>query len=76
MPMPSLSIQDSRGVSRQASTVDMGGVLEPLGPEEEEGEEEGLSECSLELGLTLQMQKASILAFAYIWSMGAFVPFR
>ena len=63
-------------MSRQASTVDMGGVLEPLGPEDEEGEEEGLSECSLELGPTLQMQKASILAFAYIWSMGAFVPFR
>ena len=38
-----------------------------------------VSECSnleAEIALTVQLQLASMLAFAYIWSLGAFVPFR
>ena len=40
--------------------------------------DDALSECSnleAEIGLTMQIQMATILAFAYIWSIGAFVPF-
>ena len=38
-----------------------------------------LSECSdleAQLNLSIQLQMASMLSFAYIWSLGAFVPFR
>lgn len=38
-----------------------------------------LSECSdldTQLNLSMQLQMASMLSFAYIWSLGAFVPFR
>lgn len=37
-----------------------------------------LSECNLEteFGLSLQFQMASMLTFAYIWSLGAFCPFK
>ena len=38
-----------------------------------------ISECSdleAQLNLSIQLQMASILSFAYIWSFGAFIPFR
>ena len=38
-----------------------------------------LSECSdldAQLNLSIQIQMAAMLSFAYIWSLGAFVPFR
>ena len=38
-----------------------------------------ISECSdleAQLNLSTQLQMASILSFAYIWSLGAFIPFR
>ena len=38
-----------------------------------------LSECSdldTQLNLSMQIQMAAMLSFAYIWSLGAFVPFR
>ncbi len=38
-----------------------------------------LSECSdldAQLNLSVQIQMAAMLSFAYIWSLGAFVPFR
>ena len=38
-----------------------------------------LSECSdlnAQLNLSMQIQMAAMLSFAYIWSLGAFVPFR
>ena len=38
-----------------------------------------LSVCSdldAQLNLSIQLQMASMLSFAYIWSLGAFVPFR
>ena len=38
-----------------------------------------LSECSdlnAQLNLSMQLQMAAMLSFAYIWSLGAFVPFR
>ena len=38
-----------------------------------------LSECSdleAQLNLSMQLQMASMLSFAYIWSLGAFVPYR
>lgn len=40
--------------------------------------DDDLSECNLdiELGLSMQLQMASMLSFAYIWSLGAFCPFR
>lgn len=42
-------------------------------------EEDNVSEVSnleAEMALSLQVQMAAMLAFAYIWSLGAFVPFR
>ena len=41
--------------------------------------EDAISECSsldAEMGLGVQIQMATILAFAYVWSIGAFVPYR
>ena len=40
--------------------------------------DDDLSECNLdiEFGLSMQLQMASMLSFAYIWSLGAFSPFR
>ena len=38
-----------------------------------------ISECSdldAQLNLSIQIQMAAMLSFAYIWSLGAFVPFR
>ena len=35
-----------------------------------------VSNLDIELSLSLQVQMAAMLAFAYIWSLGAFVPFR
>lgn len=40
---------------------------------------DAISECSsleAEMGLGVQIQMATILAFAYIWSIGAFIPYR
>ena len=47
---------------------------EPLDPLADDD----LSECNLEaaFGLSMQIQMAAILSFAYIWSLGAFCPFR
>lgn len=42
-------------------------------------EEDNMSELSnleTELALSLQVQMAAMLSFAYIWSLGAFVPYR
>lgn len=35
-----------------------------------------VSNLDAELALSLHAQMAAMLAFAYIWSLGAFVPFR
>lgn len=35
-----------------------------------------VSHLETELALSLQVQMAAMLAFAYIWSLGAFVPYR
>ena len=35
-----------------------------------------MSNLEAEMALSLQVQMAAMLAFAYIWSLGAFVPFR
>ena len=34
-----------------------------------------ISNLEAEMALSLQVQMAALLAFAYIWSLGAFVPF-
>ncbi len=63
--------------SHQASRVSMHAESEALSLVAEE--EEVLSECSnleAEIGFSSQIQMAAILAFAYIWSLGAFVPLR
>ena len=42
-------------------------------------EEDNLSEISnleAEMALSMQVQMAAMLSFAYIWSLGAFVPYR
>ena len=47
-------------------------ALEPLN-------DDAFSECSnleAEVGLSMQLQLATILSFSYIWSIGAFIPFR
>ena len=47
---------------------------EPLDPMDDD-----ISECSnleAEFALSMQLQMASMLAFAYIWSLGAFIPLR
>ena len=49
-----------------------GDALDPLN-------NDAISECSdleAEIGLSVQLQMAAILAFSFIWSIGAFVPFR
>jgi len=49
-----------------------GDALDPLN-------DDAISECSdleAEIGLSMQLQMAAILAFSFIWSIGAFVPFR
>ena len=57
--------------SKMSLTVDGGEPLDPLADDD-------LSECNLEaeFGLSLQIQMAAMLSFAYIWSLGAFCPFR
>ena len=35
-----------------------------------------VSNLDAEMALSLQVQMAAMLAFAYIWSLGAFVPFK
>lgn len=47
---------------------------EPLDPMDDD-----ISECSnleAEFALSMQVQMASMLAFAYIWSLGAFIPMK
>lgn len=46
---------------------------------EQADDDDELSECSdleAQFNLSMQIQIASMLSFAYIWSLGAFVPFR
>ena len=48
-------------------------------PDPAAGDMDDLSECSdldAQLNLSVQIQMAAMLSFAYIWSLGAFVPFR
>ena len=35
-----------------------------------------VSNLDAEMAMSLHVQMAAMLAFAYIWSLGAFVPFR
>jgi hypothetical protein len=35
-----------------------------------------VSNLDAELAISLHVQMAAMLAFAYIWSLGAFVPFK
>lgn len=35
-----------------------------------------VSNLDVEMALSLQVQMAAMLVFAYIWSLGAFVPFK
>ncbi len=60
----------SMTVSKTSVNIDSGEPLDPI-PDD-------LSEYNLEteFGLSLQFQIASMLTFAYIWSLGAFCPFR
>lgn len=47
-------------------------ALEPLN-------DDAFSECSnleAEVGLSMQLQLVAMLTFSYIWSIGAFIPFR
>jgi len=66
----SLPVERSN-ISVTASRMSLEG--DPLDPLDDE-----LSECNLEaeFGLSLQIQMASMLSFAYIWSLGAFCPYR
>lgn len=48
-------------------------------PDPAAGDLDDLSECSdldAQLNLSVQIQMAAMLSFAYIWSLGAFIPFR
>ena len=70
-------VHDSPRVqSHQASRVD---VVESEAFSLGVDHDDAISECSnleAEIGLTMQIRMATMLAFAYIWSVGAFVPFR
>lgn len=64
--------------SHQASRVSMHAesLAQSLAVDEQD---EVLSECSnleAEIGFSMQIQMAAMLAFSYIWSFGAFVPLR
>ncbi len=64
--------------SQQASRVSMQAESEAQSLVAEE-QEDVLSECSnleAEIGFSMQIQMAAMLAFAYIWSFGAFIPLR
>ncbi len=65
----SMQVEHSN-VSMVTSKTSVGEPLEPL-PDD-------LSDCNLEVefGLSLQFQMASMLTFAYIWSLAVFCPFR
>lgn len=78
----STSVQEAygtpRNVSHPPSRVDMhteSGALDLMLADNEDAMSD-FSNLEVEIGLTLQIQMAAMLAFSYIWSIGAFVPFR
>ena len=45
-------------------------------PPMDEDNASDVSNLDVEMALSLQVQMAAMLVFAYIWSLGAFVPFK